>query len=637
MEEEVQIELVTDEPAVGTSAKWVPDTEVPLQAATSAPLQASEVPSLETPIGTMPASKADPAIPDFAAAESQSATPGQAGFGNFGDAPTTSDGTSSSTMSQMRRKKKKGSWLTRIVIGLIALAGMGTLGFVYVKQQEYQERKELAEAQANDPAMMDPANVKTPEDEPYSALKLEGSSKIVKEFAPTSGKPIELYMMPSGVNMVIHLRPALLWSNERHYQELRASLTSDVTDWLAAQLKATCRRDPEQIDEALIGLILGPRESEPEVCAVVRLTEPDKLSNLLDEFKGTYLYDITERPDLRLRVDDKYGYLIHDESTIAICPANLAGELEYWIKSPNYEVSEGMTQMLHMSDRDRLFTFISNAGDLNRNIETIIPESGQQTVTKVMEFIGEDVETVSWSLHTQPYFHSQVHIRPKSGINPISVNNRLKAQLDDLPDLMWKEVCMKMKPQQLRFRTFIGRLPAMLEAFQESTVHLSGERYMSMTTVLPAKAAPNLALAGLFTANEAERTDFSVETKTMVAQNKPKIPDTVAGRLRLPVDAEFSGTPLQAALQYLCDEAQLKLDLEGPALKDAGFTQNELQTFNLGIVPMEVALATIVNKYKKQNGNRMVVCIDEESKTLLVTMKKFADNAGKKIADLKTE
>jgi hypothetical protein len=189
----------------------------------------------------------------------------------------------------------------------------------------------------------------------------------------------------------------------------------------------------------------------------------------------------------------------------------------------------------------------------------------------------------------------------------------------------------QMQPQRKGQLTVIGRFPAMVEAFRQSTVPTTGARYVKFTTVLPAKAAPNLALATLLTWDEARRTDFSASAApAVIAANDPALPETVAERLQLPVDAEFNRRPLQEAFQYICDEMSVKMDIDGDALKDAGYTQNMPQTFNLGKVTAEQAIQKILdpNNGDGKDELRMCVVIDESNKTLILLTKKFADQRG---------
>jgi hypothetical protein len=255
----------------------------------------------------------------------------------------------------------------------------------------------------------------------------------------------------------------------------------------------------------------------------------------------------------------------------------------------------------------------------------LVPGAALPALKAILEWLGENVETVGWSLHPEPYFHSQVWLRPTSTTDTRSLQDETQSRLAELPVHVWKDLCIKMSPAQVRFRKLIGRLPAMLEAFQRATVSERGGRMVQFTTVLPAKAVPNLALATMFTVNEAARTNFAASAPVVASTaTKPKLPETVKERLNILVDAEFSRTPLEQALQYLCDEMQVTLEINGDALKDSGYTKNMPQTFNLGKVPARQAFNEILKNYQDP-GKRIVGSINEATKTLLITTSKFAE------------
>ena len=57
--------------------------------------------------------------------------------------------------------------------------------------------------------------------------------------------------------------------------------------------------------------------------------------------------------------------------------------------------------------------------------------------------------------------------------------------------------------------------------------------------------------------------------------------------------------PLQEAVAYIAEETSLTIRLDGDGLKLAGYTQNMPQTFNVGRVPADQALAKIFSQYEK--------------------------------------
>jgi len=519
-----------------------------------------------------------------------------------------------------------------LAFGVVMIGAAGGLGYFFITHQKPAMTPASVARTGNRAAVSSPRPADP--NAPYSKELLEEDPELIAEFKPTSGKPIELFMMPSGINMMIQFHPARFWSDDYEYKVLRASLTDDVVGWMKSQIKALCLMEPEKIEELRVGILLGARGVPPQYCCVVKLVAPEKLTALIDMFPGKYLYEITERPDLRIKVDDQRGYLIHNETTYAICPAGMAEDLEYSIKTPNQDVSAGMSELLKVSDSDRLITVIGDVRDLEIHQNTLFPVGARPFFAALATWLGEDVETASWSMHPVPYFHSEVNVQPVTAKETAALESELKSKLNALPERVWKELCAKMHPREMRFRKLIGRLPAMLEAFQEATVSHREKRRITLTTVLPAKATSNLALATMFTLDEAGRTSFTAPAAETAS--KPKLPETVAERMKLPVDAEFNRTPFEQAVTYLCQEVQVEIFVDGDALKDAGYTKNMPQTFNLGKVPMQRALFQIVNAYQEKD-KEMVISVNEKTKTITVTTKKFADARGLPVYPLKAE
>jgi hypothetical protein len=254
----------------------------------------------------------------------------------------------------------------------------------------------------------------------------------------------------------------------------------------------------------------------------------------------------------------------------------------------------------------------------------------------VLDAFSDDAETVCWSVNVGDTFHSDLQFRTRVAdgqeiLTPERLVTSLNEKLGQAPhDLM--AMILKMHPPRKGAASIIGRYPAMVEAYRQATVPTTDKRLVRLTTVLPARSAPNLTLATLLTWDEARRTDFSGASRPVptVAAAGGNLPDTVAERLKLAIDAEFSRTPLQEALRYICGEIQVNLELDGEALMSDGYTQNMPQTFNLGKVPASAAIHEIIKKYdgEANEENRMVVSVNEQTKTLTVHTRKFADQKG---------
>ncbi len=456
---------------------------------------------------------------------------------------------------------------------------------------------------------------------------LESEPELVDAFDPTEGEPIQLYLMPSGINGILHLRPRELWSSETEMQVLRASLTEGVVNWLEEFLRTHCRREPAQIEEVLFGMFLGARGSEPMMAVVVHLSEDAKRSELIEEFRGN---TVLEREGLRINETTDYTYVLQGQRTIAICPKSLGEELPSWVDVPNTYCSDGLLHLLSFTDRNRLCTLAFDVEAVRRHEGNLFQEESRLAFQSTLDWFGDEVETVAWSLHVDSeHLFSQMYLRTSSITSASRLRATMRDRLDETPqDLL--NLARLMNPNRVGFRQIIGRFPAMLEAFRMATVINVGDRYIRLTTLLPAKAAPNLALGTMLTWKEATLTDFSAGP-VVVASNDPMPELTIEERLKLTVDSEFNGEPLEAALAYIGDTIGVTIHLDGEAFEDAGLTRNMRQNFVLGVVPGEVVLAKIC-----EIDDRLVISIDHEAGQIRLTTEKFATNEGREIYPLPT-
>ena len=475
--------------------------------------------------------------------------------------------------------------------------------------------------------------------------QLKANEALVESMYPRRGDPIRLYMVPSGMNVVIHMRPAKLWSNDPVWAELRYSLTEDVTNWMATQLKTYCRRDPQQIEECLICLRLGATGTAPAVSSVVHFAQEEKLSNLIEEFAGEPLNE-ENRP--RINSAGEWAYLIKDMKTIAIVPEQDKYELPEVITVPNPNPTEGIYRLLDLTDRERAFTVLFEIDDVKRHEEWLFSESTRPVFRKVLNWFGDDAETVAWSVDVHGDSSvSEILMRNRSVANSTRMAKDVIQRLEFLPnDLVFATELMR--PSTQGFRAIIGRFPAMIEAYRQATIPTLDTRHVRLTTVLPRKAAPNLALGMLLSWDISTQTDFSAASTPdmpIAAAEPPKtntveVPDSVEERLKqLRFEGEFNN-PFQDAIAYVAEETKTEFNIDGNALKDAGFTKNMPIKLDLGEVNGLEALKAIILSERCRPPvpeKRICIVIDEANKSVLVSTEAFAKANEQTVYPLITE
>ncbi len=590
-QDEVELELA-ESPAEETVARPAAARRV----STKSPSPATTVPS-PTPATESPTVAGSPTVE----------TPA------LDDAPFLAEPAESVT-TRTRGRKRGRQRRTEIVIGgLVAIAAAGTFwaGYRTLQNQPTIERNVQNDAPT--------VNVEYLSDRERLTKKAE----LIAADSPTQGQPITLHYVPAGTSVVVQLHPADLWTPGSTGEEVRYCLGDDFATWLETQITTYCLLPPTEIEEATLCLILGARGSEPQVAAVVRPKTPLRTSELIGLFSGSpqslegeQVYVGGERAAvIGKELDDQKRPLL-----FATAPASLATDLALSVRSPGL-TSDAVGRLLEQTDRQRHATIIFQPSELRVHEETLVPADLRQAWTLMLDRF-EDVEAVAWSLHFEgSEFFSEMQLRTVATTTPPQLQKVLTRRLEAVPQELVAAI-EKMNPAEIGNRKLIGRFPAMAQLYAAATVSGIGDRRVVMQTRLPERAGPNLALAGLLTWHESTRTDF------MAPAVEPSESDmspaaSLAERLKMPVEIDFRRTPLEEAFAYIGDETGVVFDIDGDALKLAGYTRNMPQSFALGTVPAEKGIAAILSEL-----DQLAIVLDEANNTAIVTTKATAEAKG---------
>ncbi|MBL4884568.1 MAG: hypothetical protein JKY95_08555 [Planctomycetaceae bacterium] len=614
---EVQLELVepTNEPAEGVRPVWLPD-EAPAQTSnemsfleqTPAPEASSQTPS-EAP--------ADNPLSFLQEQEPSNSPVDSLQFGS----------TSETATSAYKKKKRRGSNKTTLGITfLILFLAIGGVGYMY-QQGTIKITKTNKTASSKVAKQGKGAGAAT-----SKSSKSLGKYNPVLEKSPTSGKPIQLLNMPAGVRIVINLHPAKFWGSERQYAEFRASL-GPLGSWLETQIKDLSKhQELAEIEEMLIGIILGPRGAEPEIAAVIHFAQEQKRSQLLSTYDGEPHSEF----NTDLKIADGRAYRIVDSKTVAICPEEYVEDLITFEKTPAL-TGDNIQEILKATDRQRLVTVVFDPADIDQHLEVLLPLGAKMVTEKALRWLGEDVWAAAWSVHVDQDFYTELIVRGQNEVGPTMLSRRYRERLDTLPEMLLTSV-QKMEPQRAGYREIIGRYPAMMKVVAMTAAVAVDGRYVRMGTLLPLKAGPNLALGTLLAWDESTRTDFS----TKVVSTKPKVKKIdiaslpMKQRLERKIDVDFRGTPLQEAFAYIAEEAKIKIEVDGDALKLAGFTKNMRQTFKMDQTTVREAIYGIIKTYEDESVP-MVIHVSEKENKIIVLVKPVAETRKLEIYQFKTK
>lgn len=585
--EEVPLQLVdpagpTAAPVLGTSARWVPDAPTPVFPSAPAVQPTAAKGGFDAPVfqgNFLSNSPPEIAVAPFAVL----------GLDANASSPT---GSVIDRVKGRRRKSPDKTMMAGIAVLCISAVG-GGIWFMLQASVEVPQ----------------PRIKPNPE---YQAIVAEraASNDDAKTLSPTSGEPIPIDYLPFTPQILCHMHPAELWKDDRNTAELHAML-STLDIWLKEQIKTRTRFEPEEISELTFAINFGARMSAPDVAAVVRLKSPQTDQEFMKRFKGR-IYD---DPKFELYEASDFSYLKIDNQTFVLAPSNMSESLAMALKDPALLLSD-MEPLVEQSDRDRHLSLLFDLKILDSHREDAFMSQMQMLADKFLFWFGEDVQTVSWSVHLEPNLYMETLLHQTQASTPVKLQRFAQVKLSNLPEEILQGVRM-MRPSTIGSREMIGRFPAMIKALEIGTTAHIDPAGVRLVSLLPQNASANLAAGAMLTWNQSLLTNFD-DASHLTKIDTTNVPDKVADRLKMNVLIDFRQTPIQEAFSYIGETIKTEITIDGKAFQGAGFTQVMAQTYDLGSVPALKAIDTIFTKYAGER-DPMVLIVDETTKKIVVS------------------
>jgi hypothetical protein len=442
--------------------------------------------------------------------------------------------------------------------------------------------------------------------------------------AASDRKPIALLLAPAGARIVIQLRPARFWSATSGSSEGRKlqsggtrgsellSCVGPLADWARDQIENWCLYPPSQIDEAVFAFGLRSPGEQPDVSVLVRLIHPAALSEVDHRFGGTR----SEKAALPVFIKGDRALVVRDEQTFCVGPAESSQEMLGARDQPN-PTDASIEELLKETDGGSDLTVVFRPDDLDRFRESLAPPQWSNALHELAGWLDPGaVEGAVISLRLDDPFRVRLVTRALPIVYGPRLAETLTQRLDRLPTELVKYV-ERLQPAVPGPRKLIGRLPAMCKALALGTQSNAERRLVSLESVLPERAAPNLSLATYLLL--AEGPASARRPAAAPAATKREGPTTLAGRLQTTVDVDFRRTALSEAFESIGADIGVTFELDGGAFKLAGYTKNMPQTFQIKGAAAIQSLRKILGAYPK-----LVLVADEARRTIVVTTSEAA-------------
>ncbi|HEV8004236.1 MAG TPA: hypothetical protein VGP63_30505 [Planctomycetaceae bacterium] len=437
-------------------------------------------------------------------------------------------------------------------------------------------------------------------------------------------KPVQLLLAPAGARIVIHLRPSRFWTATGAAVEARKgaagatrgsellSCVGPLADWARDQIDNWCLYPPSQVDEAVFAYGLRSPGEPPDVSVLVGLVHPVTLSEVDHRFGGVR----SEKGPLPVFLKGDRALVVRDELTFAVGPAESSQEMAEAREQPN-PTDASIEELLKETDRDSDLCVVFRPDDIDRFRDSLVPPQWAGALHELANwFDPAAVEGVVLSVRLDDPMRVRLVTRALPIVYGPRLAETLKQRLDRLPTELVKYV-ERLQPAVPGSRKLIGRLPAMCRALAIGTQSSAERRLVSLESILPERAAPNLSLATYLLL--AEGPPSAIRPTAAPVANKREGPKTLAARLQTTVDVDFRRTPLSEAFESIGGDIGVTFELDGGAFKLAGYTKNMPQTFQIKGSPAIQSLRKILTAYPK-----LALVGDEARGVIVVTTSEAA-------------
>ncbi len=388
--------------------------------------------------------------------------------------------------------------------------------------------------------------------------------------------------------------------------ELRLCVPA-LAEWGRDQIENWCLYPPTQIEEAAFSFTLRSPDEPPDVAVLVRLERPAGRSEVENRFGGTP----SSKGSLPIFLKGDRALIVRDEKTFAVGPAEFSQEMAEARDQPN-PTDASIEELLKQTDRTRDLTVVFRPDDLDRFRTTLLSPQWSDDLHQLASWLDpEEVEGAVFSVRLDDPLRVRLMARTRPVVRGPRLAETLKERLDRLPMDLFKYV-ERLQPSGPGSRKIIGRLPAMYKAVALGSAVSSDPRLVTLESVLPERAAPNLTLATYLLLTEGP-TELSRAPAAPVTP-KREGPKTLAGRLQTVIDVDFKRTPLSDAFDSIGGDIGVTFELDGGAFKLAGYTKNMPQTFQIKGAPASQSLRKILKAYPK-----LALVADEARRTITVT------------------
>jgi protein-L-isoaspartate O-methyltransferase len=441
--------------------------------------------------------------------------------------------------------------------------------------------------------------------------------------SPTKGKPLELNYLPAGVQIFVALRPADLLAHEEGPRVLAA--LGPFGEFVQSQLQALSGTAPENIEQAVFGLLPAQRDEDPPLVAlVVRAKEAVPEESLLSAWNNPSEETVAGQ---RVFQNTTATYYIPAEGggkLWASAPFSSVGDIEAWLAAAKKQqpLRKEMEALQRSSDAQRHLTVLFATNALKPGL---FAGPTARARTPLLDFLsasesGEQPPAALFSLHLKgDDFFAEARLYAPATVQPLELAMRYQDAVNGL-QTRYLEYISPLVPHEYGRRFLEVNFVQMVGAFAQHIRVGVDDKQAVLRCYLPSIAAHNLALGTQLAVLETGGGSGAGAAPAVVVTTK-----TAAEKLQERTTYVAPRGPFDAFAEAIGDELGFRVVLVGEDFELAGITKNQQFDMNEQDKTYAEILKAALLKANPAGLLVFVIRKEDDQEAIFVTTRKGAE------------
>lgn len=452
--------------------------------------------------------------------------------------------------------------LPLVVIAVLSLSAI-LLAFVFLSSDSTlpTSTEGVEDKIAEESVTAEPTIEATPAD---STIADDGKSLWV---SPTAGEPISLSYLPTGTQLVLHVRPGEILAHPEGEKTVAA-----LGPWGATAI--------EQLQSAT-GVELA------NVAALTIAVHP----TMTGELRTTWRLELVEplagdASSLPSSAERTCFVPNGQEDRLLVCchPDDLA-ELQEQGDEPAM-FPRDMQRLLDRTDRLRSATVVLPTKFFRIEGHKLVSGGAERLRDVLSSLAGDRATAVALSAHWGDSFFLELQSNATLNVSPHHLAKNLQRWIPQATSAL--EAALAASPPHPHGREIVTRFPAMLQLLSTYTRGMEVDGLGVLRCYLPTIAGHNLVMASELALGLPNEATGGLPEETG--------PQTLREKLRQVTSLSFPKDTLERSLEILAEELQMEIKIAGGDLQLDGITKNQSFGIDLRDQTVEQILQAIVSQ-----------------------------------------